>query len=153
MNEMSDLTNVYSELGAIFAGAVTNGVEAVGHLLGKLINAFGSDHVIWGTDSIWYGTPQWQIDALKTFQMPPQMMEEFGYPEITDKIRAQIFGLNAAKLYKINVDEVRCTVPSDLLQQARAAYPDVAAPSLRQYGFKTRREFFKFAFTGKNPLA
>src|SRR5215470_1080149 len=74
-NEIPDLHNVYSELGAIFAGAVTNGVEAVAHLLGKLINAFGDDHVIWGTDSIWYGTPQWQIDALKTFKMPEELME------------------------------------------------------------------------------
>ena len=47
---------------------------------------------------------------------------------------------------------MRCTLPSDMLAQAKAAYPDVARPSLRQYGFKTRREFFKFAFTGKNPL-
>ena len=152
-NEIPDLTNVYSELGAIFAGAVTNGVEAVGHLLGKLLNGFGADHIIWGTDSIWYGTPQWQINALKTFEMPPQMIEEFGYPEITDDIRAKIFGLNAARIYKIDVDEVRCTVPSDLLAQAKAVYPDIAQPSLRQYGFKTRREFFKFAFTGKNPFA
>ena len=152
-NDIPDLTNVYAELGAIFAGAVTNGVDAVANLLGKLINAFGADHVIWGTDSIWYGTPQWQIDALKTFQMPAQMIEQFGYPEITDDIRAKIFGRNAARLYNIDVDAVRCTVPSDTLMQAKAVYPEVAQPSLRQYGFKTRREFFKFAFTGKNPLA
>jgi predicted TIM-barrel fold metal-dependent hydrolase len=152
-NEIPDATNVYSELGAVFANAVINGVERTGHLLGKLLKAFGPDHVIWGTDSIWYGTPQWQIDALKSFTMPPQLIEEFGYPEITDDIRAKIFGLNAARLYNIDVNEVRCTVPSDLLAQAKAAYPDVAEPSLHQYGFKTRREFFNFAFTGKNPLA
>jgi len=151
--EIPNATNVYAELGAIFAGAVTNGVEAVGHLLGKLLNGFGPDHIIWGTDSIWYGTPQWQINALKTFQMPEQMMEQFGYPQITDEIRAKIFGRNAARLYGVDIDEVRCTLPSDLLMQARAAYPDVAEPSLHQYGFKTRREFFNFAFTGKNPLA
>ena len=28
-------------------------------------DAFGADHVLWGTDSIWYGTPQWQIDAFR----------------------------------------------------------------------------------------
>jgi uncharacterized protein len=151
--QFPDLDNVYTELGAVFAGAVVEGVEAVAHQLGKLLLAFGPDHIIWGTDSIWYGTPQWQINALKTFQMPQQMMDEFGYPQITDQIRAKIFGRNAAKLYNINVNEVRCTVPSDLLMQARASYPDVAQPSLKQYGFKTRREFFKFAFTGKNPFA
>ncbi len=152
-NEIPDLTNVYSELGAVFANAVISGVDKVAELLGELLLAFGPDHVIWGTDSIWYGTPQWQINALKTFQMPEQLMQERGYPEITDEIRAKIFGGNAAKLYGIDVDEVRCTLPSDMLAQAKAVYPDVGQPSLRQYGFKTRREFFKFAFTGKNPLA
>ena len=98
------------------------------------------------------GTPQWQIDALKTFRMPPQLVEQYGYPEITDDIRAQIFGRNAARLYDVDADAVRCTVPGDLLMQAKAAYPDVAQPSLRQYGFKTRREFVKYAFTGRHPL-
>jgi predicted TIM-barrel fold metal-dependent hydrolase len=150
--EIPDLDNVYAELGAIFASAVTNGVNAVGDLLGKLINAFGADHVIWGTDSIWYGTPQWQIEALKTFQMPAELIEMNGYPEITDQIKAQIFGLNAARLYGVDVNAVRCTLPSDLLAQAKAVYPEVAQPSLRQYGFKTRREFFKHV-TGRHPLA
>jgi predicted TIM-barrel fold metal-dependent hydrolase len=147
-------TNINSELGAIFAGSVTQGVDAVGHLLGKLLNSFGPDHIIWGTDSIWYGTPQWQIDALKTFQMPQRLMDEFGYPEVTDEIKAKIFGLNAARLYNLDVEALRCTVlPADGIAKARAAYPEVAQRSLKTYGFKTRREFMKFAFNGRNPLA
>ena len=132
-NEIPTLTNVYYELGAVFAGAVIGGVDNVAELLGELLLAFGPDRIIWGTDSIWYGTPQWQINALKTFQMPERLMEERGYPEITDEIRAKIVGLNAAKLYDIDVDAVRCTLPSDMLAQAKAAYPDVARPSLWQY--------------------
>ena len=31
-------------------------VTAIGHLLGKLTSSFGADHVLWGTDSIWYGS-------------------------------------------------------------------------------------------------
>jgi predicted TIM-barrel fold metal-dependent hydrolase len=152
--EIPNHTNINSELGAIFAGAVTNGVEAVAHLLGKLVKAFGPDHVIWGTDSIWYGTPQWQIDALKTFKMPQRFIDEFDYPDITDEIKAKIFGLNAARLYNLNVDELRCTaLPADGIAKAKAAYPEVAQRSLKTYGFKTRREFMKFAFNGRNPFA
>jgi predicted TIM-barrel fold metal-dependent hydrolase len=153
-DEIPDLNNVYAELGAIFASAVTGGVDRVAELLGKLVKAFGADHVIWGTDSIWYGTPQWQINALKTFQMPQEFLDQ-GYPDITEDVKRQIFGLNAARLYQIDVEAVRCTVPppDDMIAQARQAYPEVAQPSLRQYGFKTRREFFKFAFSGRNPLA
>jgi len=149
--EMPDATNVYPELGAIFATQVLSddGIDAVGHLLGKLVGNFGADHVLWGTDSIWYGTPQWQIDALKTFRMPHQLMDQFGYPEITDGIKARIFGLNAAGLYKIDPDEARCTLPGDQLAQVKLAYDDVRAPSLRTYGPKTRREFLNLAFNGR----
>ena len=40
------------------------------HLVGQIIDAFGADHVLWGTDSIWYGTPQWQIEAFRRFEIP-----------------------------------------------------------------------------------
>jgi hypothetical protein len=149
--EIPDATNVYSELGAIFASSVSadDAVTRVGHLLGKLVTAFGSDHVIWGTDSIWYGSPQWQIDALKTFRMPQQMMDDFGYPEITDEMKAQIFGLNAARLYALDPEEIRCTLPADQVAQAKASYAGIADPSLRTYGPRTRREFLQLAFHGR----
>ncbi|MEW6268182.1 MAG: amidohydrolase family protein, partial [Thermodesulfobacteriota bacterium] len=149
--EIPEATNVYPELGAIFASRVLSdeGVDAIGHLLGKLVTAFGADHILWGTDSIWYGTPQWQIDALKTFRMPPRLMEEFGYPEITDEMKAQIFGLNASRLYGIDPDEVRCTLPEDQIAQAQRAYAELREPSLRTYGPKTRRDFLKLAFNGR----
>lgn len=149
--EMPESTNVYPELGAIFASRVLSddGIDAVGHLLGKLVTNFGADHILWGTDSIWYGTPQWQIDALKTFRMPQRLMDEFGYPEITDEIKARIFGLNAAGLYGIDPEEVRCTLPGDQLAKLRSEYVEVASPSLRTYGPKTRREFLNLAFNGK----
>ena len=62
--DIPDLDNVYAELGGAFAMHVIQGPEAVGHLLGKLLLAFGSERILWGTDSIWNGSPQWQIDAL-----------------------------------------------------------------------------------------
>ena len=143
--------NVYPELGALFAGAVLadNAVERVGHLLGKLVTTFGADHILWGTDSIWYGSPQWQIDALKTFQMPQSMMDEFGYPQITPDIKRRIFGLNAADVYGLDPEELRCTLPNDLLGQAKVAYQDLHDPSLRTYGPRTRREFLQLAFGGR----
>ena len=149
--EIPQATNVYPELGAIFAGAVLadNAVERVGHLLGKLVTTFGADHILWGTDSIWYGSPQWQIDALKTFQMPQSMMDEFGYPQITPDIKRRIFGLNAADVYGLDPEELRCTLPNDLLGQAKVAYQDLHDPSLRTYGPRTRREFLQLAFGGR----
>ena len=61
----------------------------------------------------------------------------------------QIFGLNAARLYDIDVEAVRCVPPEDKLGQIKAQYAHVADPSLRTYGPKTRREFMQMAFHGR----
>ena len=58
--------------------------------------------MLWGTDSIWYGSPQDQIQAFRTFQIAPEFREKYGYPEITPALRAKIFGLNAMKPYGIS---------------------------------------------------
>lgn len=153
--QLPQATNLYAELGSVFAQAVLadDFPDSVGHLLGKLINAFGADHILWGTDAIWWGSPQWQIDALKTFRMPPRLIEQYGYPEITAETKSLIFGRNAARLYKVDPAAIRCTLPSDMVAQAKAAYPQVAAPSLRTYGPATRRDFIRLNFSGRNPLA
>lgn len=142
--------NLYAELGAIFASAVISGnIDQVGHLLGKLLTSFGPERILWGTDSIWYGTPQWQIDALKTFQMPQRLMDDFGYPEVTDDIKARIFGLNAAALYGIDVEATRCTIADDPIEMARAEQSREENRSLLTYGPKTRREFIQMNYSGK----
>jgi len=39
--------------------------------------------VLWGTDSIWYGSPQDQIQAFRAFEITPEFQERFGYPALT----------------------------------------------------------------------
>ncbi len=59
----------------------------------------GPDRVLWGTDSIWYGTPQGQIDAFRAFAISERFQEEFGYPPLTDDVKDRILGANALGLY------------------------------------------------------
>ena len=70
-------------------------------MLGKLLKYVGEERVLWGTDSIWFGTPQDQIQAMRTFQIAEALQEAHGYPKLTPEIKAGIFGLNAAALYDI----------------------------------------------------
>ena len=137
--------NVYPELGSSFGSKVVEGPIALGHFLGRLLLAFGEDNVIWGTDAIFNGTPQWQINAMKAFQMPESLREEFGYPALTDEVKAKIFGLNAARLYGVDVDALRCSIASDTISQAKAENAElgILEPSLRTYGPRTRREFLR----------
>jgi predicted TIM-barrel fold metal-dependent hydrolase len=142
--EMAEATNFYTELGGAWATRVIQGGDATAHFLGQLLLNFGEDHILWGTDAIWNGSPQWQINAMKLFGMPERLMEEFGYPEVTTEIKAKILGLNAAKLYGVDPDEARCVVPGDLIGETKVLYDEqeLASPSNRRYGPTTRREFF-----------
>src|SRR2546426_5224294 len=132
------LRNIYMELGSTFGALVTTNPTACAHLLGQVIDAFGADHVLWGTDSIWYGTPQWQIEAFRRFEIPDALAERHGYGPLTRPVKEQIFGLNAARVFAIDVNAQRNDVPKDYLSRMKMAYlEDGAAPSHRWYGWVT----------------
>lgn len=102
--DMSVGGNVYAELGSTWFCLMSRPLEAA-HVLGKLMKRLGADNVVWGTDSIWFGSPQPLIDAFRTFQIPDAMCDEFGYEPLTDVIRAKILGGNAARVYGVDLNE------------------------------------------------
>jgi predicted TIM-barrel fold metal-dependent hydrolase len=97
--------NVYAELGSTWYLMLRRPTEAA-HVLGKLLLAVGPERIVWGTDSIWYGSPQPLIDAFRTFTIPTRMQEEFGYPPLTAETKARILGVNARAVYGITDDDV-----------------------------------------------
>jgi uncharacterized protein len=130
------LRNVYMELGSTFGQLATTNPTACAHVLGQLVDAFGADHVLWGTDSIWYGTPQWQIEAFRRFEIPQALIDAHGYRPLTRPVKEQIFGLNAARLFGVDVTATRNELPADYLSQIKMAYLDEGpAPSHRFYGW------------------
>jgi predicted TIM-barrel fold metal-dependent hydrolase len=128
--------NIYMELGSTFGQLVTAHPMVCAHLLGQIIGAFGVEHVVWGTDSIWSGSPQWQIEAFRRFHIPDQLIEQHRYLPLTREVKAQIFGLNAAKLFGVDVAAVRKEVPSDYVGRMRMSYLEEGPePSHRLYGW------------------
>jgi hypothetical protein len=93
--------NVYAELGSTWYILIKRPEEAA-HVLGKLLVAVGEDNILWGTDSVWYGSTQPLIDAFRAFQIPEEYQERFGYPPLTDTVKAKILGLNAARVYGVD---------------------------------------------------
>jgi hypothetical protein len=94
------------------------------------------DHVLWGTDSIWYGTPQWQIEAFRRFQIPDQLVENHRYQSLTRQVKEQIFGLNAARVFRVDATAKRTEVPQDYLGKIRMSYLEEGPePSHRLYGW------------------
>ncbi|NNE73745.1 MAG: amidohydrolase [Acidimicrobiales bacterium] len=111
--------NVWAELGSTWRFVMSNPDQAA-HVLGKLLVAFGPDNVVWGTDSIWYGSPQDQIQAFRAFQITEAFQELHGYPALTDEIKAKILGLNSARLYGVDPVHQPCVFDRDALREIRA---------------------------------
>lgn len=133
-------SNVYAELGSTWRFLMRDPTQAA-HALGKLLKHCGPDNVLWGTDSIWYGSPQDQIQAFRAFQIAPEFRDRHGYPEITPGLRAKIFGLNAMRPYGISAEEMKLRARRDGLAGERLAYRERPEPHFRTRGPKTRREF------------
>jgi predicted TIM-barrel fold metal-dependent hydrolase len=140
-------SNVYPELGSTWRFLLREPQQAA-HALGKLIKYCGEDNLLWGTDSIWYGSPQDQIQAFRAFQIAPELRAKHGYPEITPALRAKVFGLNAAKVYGVSPAEVKKYMARDRVAKERIAYQESPDPSFATYGPKTRREFLALQKTG-----
>jgi hypothetical protein len=121
--------NVYAELGSTWKSVMGRPTEAA-HLLGKLLVTFGEDNVVWGTDSIWYGSPQDQIQAFRAFQISDELQERFGYPALTPQIKAKILGLNSARLYSVEPITSRCQIDRREIEQLR----QVSSDANRTYG-------------------
>jgi uncharacterized protein len=137
--------NVYAEIGSAFAVAFLAGADQAAHLVGAVAKEIGYDHILWGTDSIWWGSPQFQINALKNLQISAQMQEELGYPPLTDEAKALIFGGNAARLYRVDVNETRNAIDADNIARIRDDLGGMENSRTHYvYGLKTRREFLRY---------
>jgi len=139
-NDVKPGSNVYAELGSTWRFLMRDPTAAA-HAVGKLVKYCGEGNVLWGTDSIWYGSPQDQIQAFRTFQIAPALREKHGYAEITPALRAKIFGLNAARVYNVSAAEVKKYTTRDAIARERTAYSERPDPHYLTYGPKTRREF------------
>ena len=123
------INNVYPEIGSAFGSLAIQHPVMCQHLIGKNVKHYGVDHVLWGTDCLWWGSPQWVIDAFKRFQISDELCEKFGYQKLTKDDKAKIFGLNAARLYGIDVAAKRQALPADALTRLKLAYLDQGGQS------------------------
>lgn len=127
--------NVYAELGSTWWNLMRDPTQAA-HVLGKLVSAVGPDNVLWGTDSLWYGSPQDQIQAFRAFEIGTELQDLHGYPELTPDLKRKILGANALALYDVKVPDTECDFTRDELATSR----ETSGVAWRTYGPETDRE-------------
>jgi predicted TIM-barrel fold metal-dependent hydrolase len=147
-NGIAPGANVYAELGSTWRYLMRD-PDSAAHALGKLFKAVGEDNVLWGTDSIWYGSPQDQIQAFRAFQIADALVDKHGYPLLTPALRAKVFGRNALRVYRLAEDVLRKHLPRDRVARERETYREAPDPSFATYGPRTRRELLTLRAWGR----
>jgi hypothetical protein len=168
--EHGNVPNVYAEIGATMR-SVMGSPDELAHLLGKLITNVGPRRVVYGTDSLWFGSPQSVIVGFRSFELSDEAKALYNLPhgldgsrfdprvlaaDPKDTIRNGIFGRNAAEVYGIDADAQRSAISCDEVQKIRDAYivnpatPAQVNPgaSNTMHAARTRRELFK-SLSGK----
>ncbi len=131
-----EIKNIYFEMGGTFNILSAYAPRVCMHMLGQMVQVAGADHILWGTDSIWNGSPQSQIQRLRRLRIADDLIEKFGYPQLTDEIKGQILGLNAAKLFGLDPEAKRQAIKADKLTEIRLERRnDPNSPSNTQYGW------------------
>ncbi len=103
--QQAGVSNVYAEMGTSFAMSTANPRFSAA-LLGTWIKGLGADHVVWGTDSVFHGSPQWQIETLRRLEIPADMQKKHGFAPLgpaNGAVKNQIFAFNSSRLYNLNL--------------------------------------------------
>ena len=137
--EAHGVSNVHADLGQIFAQTLIAQPRLCAAILGQLIRGLGHDHVCWGTDAVWTGSPQWQIEGLRRLEIPEDMQAAHGFAPLgaaDGPVKTAIFGGNNASLYGMDVPETRAALAADRFSAIKAEYLAAGPrPSNRRYGY------------------
>ncbi len=118
------VSNVYADLGQVFAHSNMAEPRVAAYMLGQMIKGMGADHVVWGTDSLWTGAPQWQIESLRRMEIPEEIRKKYGFAALgpaTGPVKSAILGLNNARLYGFSPKQ-QAAVLTDHLAYCKGLY-------------------------------
>src|SRR5580693_3949105 len=96
------VTNVYGDLGQLFAYSTVAQPRLAAAMMGTLLRGLGTDRVVWGTDAVWTGSPQWQIEGLRRQEIPVDMQKKYGFKPLgaaDGPVKTKIFSGNSVRLY------------------------------------------------------
>jgi len=130
------VSNVYGDLGQIFAQSTVADPRVCAAMMGQLVRGLGADRIVWGTDAVWTGSPQWQIEALRRLEIPEDMQKKYGFKALgpaDGPVKSAILGETNARLYKY---ERRAALATDRIMAMKDEYErSGAARSNLRYGY------------------
>jgi predicted TIM-barrel fold metal-dependent hydrolase len=144
------VNNVYADTGQLFASTLIAQPRVIAALMGILLKNMGQDRICWGTDAVWTGSPQWQIEGLRRLEIPEDMQKKYGFKPLgpaDGPIKNAIFGGNNARLYGVDQVQAEREMGKDKLTLLKAEYEQTGpGRSNLRYGYAADPRFDHTAF-------
>jgi uncharacterized protein len=94
--------NLYASIAAT-VNFIARQPRVFAETLGKMMWWCGEDKIIYGGETpIWH--PQWALEEFWNFELPRDIVEERGYPQLTEQAKRKILGENLARLLDVDVE-------------------------------------------------
>jgi uncharacterized protein len=97
--------NLYASIAATI-NFIVRAPRQFAEVLGKLLFWCGEDKIIYGSEAPIFH-PQWALDAFWNFELPQDLVEGYGYPQLTEQAKRKILGENLLRLHGMDVEATR----------------------------------------------
>jgi predicted TIM-barrel fold metal-dependent hydrolase len=75
-------------------------------ILGKLLFWCGEDKIVYGSEAPIFH-PQWALEAFWNFEIPQDLCDGYGYPQLTEQAKRKILGENLLRLHGMDIDATK----------------------------------------------
>ena len=100
-------------------GNVVERPRVFAEVLGEMIYHGSAEQIVFGSGCNLIH-PQPVLEAFAKFQMPEDLMEQRGYSEVTDEMKAKILGLNVVRTHNLDADKILAGIKGDQFDQTRS---------------------------------
>ena len=97
--------NLYASIAATI-NLVARAPRQFAEIMGKLLFWAGEDKIVYGSEAPIF-QPQWALDAFWDFELPQDLVDGYGYPQLTEQAKRKILGENLLRLHGMDVEATR----------------------------------------------
>ena len=97
--------NLYASIAATI-NFLVRAPRMFAEVLGKLLFWCGEDKIVYGSEAPIFH-PRWALEAFWDFQLPQDLVDGYGYPQLTEQAKRKILGENLLRLHGMDPDQVR----------------------------------------------
>jgi predicted TIM-barrel fold metal-dependent hydrolase len=114
--QIARFDNIFVNLEAT-TGLLLRSPARFARIIGELLYWGGASKIVWGTGTT-VVHPKPLIEAFEAFTLPPALIADEGYPQLTDDIKRDIFSNNFVRMHDLNIDALLDAVANDEIAES-----------------------------------